>query len=115
MGMRGRGGSFAEGGMAGSPAQNGAIPNSAAQSMVPQTASPTNGHAIDDVPAKLTAGEFVLPKDVVSWKGEEFLQNFLQKSREAIAQSKQQPQGQPKLAPKGAIPQAPTYASPGPR
>lgn len=49
---------------------------------IPVEASPTGGAAIDDVPAKLTPGEFVLPQDVVAWKGEEFLQKLIAKSRE---------------------------------
>lgn len=50
---------------------------------VPAQASPTQGKAIDDVPAMLTAGEFVIPKDVVSWKGEEFFQRLIQGARKA--------------------------------
>jgi hypothetical protein len=50
---------------------------------VPDHASPSQGKAIDDVPARLTAGEFVVPKDVLSWKGEEFFQNVIKKSRDA--------------------------------
>lgn len=49
---------------------------------VPAEASPTNGKAIDDVPARLNVGEFVTPKDVVAWKGEEFFQNLIKKSRD---------------------------------
>ena len=47
---------------------------------VPEDASPTGGRAIDDVPARLTAGEFVIPKDVVSWKGEEFFHRLIAKT-----------------------------------
>jgi len=47
---------------------------------VPDGASPTGGRAIDDVPARLTAGEFVIPKDVVSWKGEEFFHKLIAKT-----------------------------------
>jgi hypothetical protein len=50
---------------------------------VPKHASPTGGSAIDDVPAQLTAGEFVVPKDVASWKGEEFFQKLIEQSRKA--------------------------------
>lgn len=50
---------------------------------VPVHASPTGGRAIDDVAARLTPGEFVVPKDVVSWKGEEFFQKLMKQSREA--------------------------------
>lgn len=61
---------------------------------VPNDASPSNGQAIDDVPAMLTAGEFVLPKDVVAWKGEEWAQKEIQKAREAKAKA----QARPKVA-----------------
>lgn len=50
---------------------------------VPDDASPTSGGAIDDVPARLTAGEFVVPKDVASWKGEEYFQKLIDQSRKA--------------------------------
>jgi hypothetical protein len=50
---------------------------------VPPDASPTGGGAIDDVPARLTAGEFVVPKDVASWKGEEYFQKLIDQSRKA--------------------------------
>ena len=52
--------------------------------MVPPDASPTRGAAIDDVPARLTVGEFVIPKEVVDYKGQEFFQNLIKKTRKAI-------------------------------
>lgn len=48
---------------------------------VPVAASPSMGGAVDDVPAMLNAGEFVLPKDVVQWFGEEKLQKMIEKAR----------------------------------
>jgi len=50
---------------------------------IPVQASPSRGVATDDVPAQLTAGEFVLPKDVMQWKGEEWAQKEIQKARQA--------------------------------
>lgn len=50
---------------------------------VPTDASPSQGGAIDDVDAKLTAGEFVVPKDVVAWLGEEKLQKIIMQARKA--------------------------------
>lgn len=50
---------------------------------VPADASPTQGGAIDDVDAKLTAGEFVVPRDVVAWLGEEKLQKIIMQARKA--------------------------------
>lgn len=50
---------------------------------IPMGASPSNGQTVDDVPARLTAGEFVVPKDVAAWKGEEFFQKLIEQSRKA--------------------------------
>jgi hypothetical protein len=49
---------------------------------VPATHSPSGGKAIDDVDARLTAGEFVIPADVVRYKGEEFFNKLLVKSKQ---------------------------------
>lgn len=57
--------------------------------------SPTGGGAIDDVPARLNAGEFVVPKDVVSWYGEKHMYGLIDKA------SKEREQV---LATTGAIP-----------
>lgn len=58
---------------------------------VPDDASPTGGGAIDDVPARLTAGEFVVPKDVASWKGEEYFQKLIDQSRKAKGEASAKP------------------------
>lgn len=47
---------------------------------VPEQASPTQGAAIDDVPAQLTAGEFVIPKRAVEWLGEKTLHQLITKA-----------------------------------
>ena len=84
----------------------GAVPEGATPGgNVPSTASPSNGKAIDDVPARLTAGEFVVPKDVMSWKGEEFFQKLIDSSRKAKPQASAQPEYA--IMP----PQAPTFSS----
>jgi hypothetical protein len=49
---------------------------------VPPGASPTNGAVPDDVGIAVTPGEFVIPKDVVSWEGEKNMQKMIQKSRD---------------------------------
>jgi hypothetical protein len=49
---------------------------------VPNSASPTRGAGTDDVDAKLTAGEFVMPKDVTSWFGEKHMHGMIKKARE---------------------------------
>jgi hypothetical protein len=36
--------------------------------------------ATDNVPALLTEGEFVIPRHVVEWKGQEYFQNLLKKA-----------------------------------
>jgi hypothetical protein len=45
--------------------------------------SASRGAIEDDVPARVNVGEFIVPKDVVSWKGEEFFQKLIQGSRGA--------------------------------
>ena len=47
---------------------------------------------MDDVQARLNAGEFVVPEDVVRWKGEEFFQKTIQGSRKAKAEAPAKPQ-----------------------
>jgi hypothetical protein len=84
----------------------GAVPEGATPGgNVPSQASPSGGKAIDDVPAMLTAGEFVIPKDVMSWKGEEFFQKLIDGSRKAKPQASAKPEYA--IMPQ----QAPTFAS----
>lgn len=90
-------------GMAGfALAEGGAVPGA-----VPVEASPTGGRAIDDVPARLTPGEFVVPNDVTKWKGEEFFQKLITQSRkDKMSNAPAQPQAV-------AVPmQRPTFTSP---
>ena len=54
---------------------------------VPQQASPSGGINVDDVPANLNAEEFVIPRDVARWKGEEFWHKEIAKSRAARAKA----------------------------
>jgi hypothetical protein len=49
--------------------------------MVDPEMSPSQGAAIDDVDAKLNVDEFVIPADVLKWKGEEFFQRTIEASR----------------------------------
>lgn len=44
--------------------------------------SPSGGAETDDVPARLNAGEFILPADTVRWVGEKHLQQLIAKSGE---------------------------------
>lgn len=75
---------------------------------VPPAASPTKGINVDDVPARLTVGEFVIPKDVKDWKGEEFFHKLIEQSRTAKSKPKQA------RAQMGPAPmQRPTFVSQG--
>jgi hypothetical protein len=44
--------------------------------------SPSGGARTDDVRANLNANEFVVPKDVAQWKGQEFFHNLIAQSRD---------------------------------
>ncbi len=57
--------------------------------------SPSRGAVTDDIPAtntdtgqpiRLNSGEFIIPKDVMRWKGEEWAQKEIQKARQARQQ-----------------------------
>lgn len=50
--------------------------------VVPEEASPTRGVNTDDAVIAVTPGEFIVPEDVVRWKGEEFFQKQIDQSRE---------------------------------
>ena len=65
-------------------AQGGGVPDDQTTGgQVPQSASPSQGMQTDDVPAQLNAEEFVVPRDVARWKGEEFFQKLIDQSRKA--------------------------------
>lgn len=49
---------------------------------VPESKSPSGGAIPDDVPARLSAGEFVIPEDVVRHMGTEYWYKQINKSRE---------------------------------
>jgi hypothetical protein len=54
---------------------------------VPDELSPTHGNKVDDVPANLNAGEFIIPKDIVEWKGKEFFYKLMAQTRKLRATS----------------------------
>ena len=90
-------------------AEGGQIPEGEPGMHIPDEASPSRGSAIDDVPARVTPGEFIVPKDTVQWVGEKHLQKLIQKSREEKAQAQARPRVQ-------AVPlEEPTVVSPGAR
>jgi len=64
---------------------------------VPEQMSDSGGLAVDDVPANLTAGEFVIPRDVAAWKGQEFFQKLIDQSRQGS--SKATAKGEPSKGP----------------
>jgi hypothetical protein len=68
---------------------------------VPRGASPSRGQQTDDVPARLNAGEFVIPKDVAAWKGHEFFQKMIAQSRKARMGATAKPQMKPPLPNQG--------------
>lgn len=61
----------------------------AAGGAVPASLSPSGGAETDDVQANvndggkanINVGEFIIPRDIVEWKGQEFFQNLINKSR----------------------------------
>jgi hypothetical protein len=78
----GGGDDFAQGG--------GVIPHSATTGgHVPQSASPSHGQQTDDIPARLNAEEFVVPRDVARWKGQEYFQKLIAQSRKALMDAQQ--------------------------
>lgn len=58
---------------------------------VPVHASPSGGRAVDDVNANLTVGEYIVPKDVVAWKGQEHFQKLIDSSRKQASEATARP------------------------
>lgn len=94
-------------------AEGGAIPMDDQGMPVPPEASPTRGAIPDDVPAeidgqtpaRLNAGEFVLPRDVVSWMGEKQLQGLVLKSRKEMSGANGERPAQPSAGPPPMTPE----------
>ena len=90
------------GGNYGGYALGGGVDNDATQGgFVQRQASPSNGVNVDDVPANLNAEEFVVPRDVARWKGEEFFHKMIDQSRKARMTAAQS------VGPTAGPPQAP--------
>jgi hypothetical protein len=94
--------------------EGGAIPEDEGM-YLPEEMSPSGGAIEDDIdaeieggrPAKLNAGEFVMPKDVVSWMGEKGMQQFILKARKEMGDPNQAP-AQPETGPPpGQVPSVP--------
>jgi hypothetical protein len=78
----------AQGGSAGYDFARGGIPtDTTSGGFVSQHASPSGGKNVDDVPAHLNAEEFVMPRDVARWKGEEFFHKLIAQSRRARSEA----------------------------
>jgi hypothetical protein len=64
---------------------------------IPQRASPSRGKAIDDVPARLSVGEFVMPKDTVDWLGQKHFYGLIEKAQKDRAEAKQRTGAVPEM------------------
>lgn len=62
---------------------------------VSKALSPSAGRQTDDIPARLNAGEFVVPRDVTAWMGQQHFQKLIAKSRADIARATAKPQMRP--------------------
>ena len=79
------------GGIPDDPSMMGGDPGTA----IPPEMSPSNGAIPDDIPAQVddgsqiqvNAGEFVMPKDIVSWLGEKGMQQIILKARKEMQRS----------------------------
>jgi hypothetical protein len=69
-----QGGPAGQGGRRAEPTQGG---------FVSRELSPSRGSQVDDVQARLNAGEFVIPKDIAAWKGKEFFYKLIAQARKA--------------------------------
>lgn len=69
------------------PARHQGIPVSA-------SLSPSGGQETDDIPARLNAGEYIIPKDVVAWKGQEFFQKLIDGTRKQDSEATAKPRVQ---------------------
>lgn len=85
--------------------EGGAIPE--AGRAVPPTASPSGGAIPDDIPAvidgsapaRLNAGEFVIPEDVMKWVGEKGMQQMITKARKEMTGANGERPAQPEVGP----------------
>jgi hypothetical protein len=79
---------------------------------IPEEMSPSGGAIPDDIPAeidgqapaRLNAGEFVVPQDVVKWVGEKGMQQFILKARKELEGGNGERPAQPEIAPAGQPP-----------
>lgn len=82
----------------------GAVPDPRELGAIPEEMSPSAGGAIDDVPANLNVGEFVIPEDVVSWYGEKHMYGLIEKASRERDTAKQVTGAIPDIAPSAGAP-----------
>lgn len=86
-------------------AEGGVLPDPDEGMPIPEGASPSGGAIPDDVPAeidgqmpaRLNAGEFVMPKDTVQWLGEKGLQQIILKARKEMQGGNGERPAQPEM------------------
>jgi hypothetical protein len=100
---------YTDSGMAAGGAVGGIPDDGTTGGHVDSNLSPSRGAITDDVPARLNAEEFVVPRDVARWKGEEFFHKLIQQSRQAREGVTAKPQQKP-MTTKDAVS---TMRSPG--
>lgn len=103
----GAGGAFGAGGALAFLEEGGAVDDigmAGGGGAVPVEMSPSGGAQVDDIaaqspggPARLNGGEFVLPKDVVSWMGEQALQKLIMKARTDKEKAGAKPETKPAI------------------
>ena len=72
---------------------------------IPYSKSPSHGRVTDDVPARingkeparLNAGEFVMPRHAVQWKGEKFFHDLIERSKKQRGASTARPTMKPAI------------------
>ena len=84
--------------------EGGAIPEVPEGGAIPIGASPSRGAVTDDIPAKVNAGEFIVPKDVAGWYGEKFFQDLIVKGRKGKEGAPAKPAMGPAMGPAPADP-----------
>ena len=74
-------------------AHGGAIPTGGATTggFVSKHLSPSHGQVTDDIPARLNADEFVMPRDVSKYYGQKTFQDMILKARKAMTSNQQSP------------------------
>jgi hypothetical protein len=76
---------------------------------VPYSASPSQGAITDDVDAKLSPGEFVLPKSYVEWRGLENIYKEVDKAKQARSEYEATTETRPDIS--YGIPASPNFVS----